>query len=73
MHLDKKEKNIQLFFATLPLRNLHFFNMGLTPPPFKNVQKNCIICKLRHPLFQIFLSDQSPFIALPCLVQSVTS
>ena len=29
----------------MPLRNLYFFNMGLTPPHLNNVQKNCKISK----------------------------
>ena len=42
----------QFYVNFMPLQNLRFFNMGLTPPPFWTMLKNCKIgvhCTQRHP------------------------
>ena len=37
-----------MYYVKMPLRNMYFLNMGLTPLPFE--QCLLIICKFVHPL-----------------------
>ena len=46
---------LYLFYVKMPIRNLYFSYIGVTPPPpLNNLKKNCITCREGHPLVSLW-------------------